>query len=75
MFVYCLFLIPVSLLPFLFGVSGILSVWVATIAGLWFMYYAVKLFFDLQDKSATQLMFASFFYLPIVQIIYLIDKV
>ena len=74
-FVYCLFLIPVSLLPFLFGISGILSVWVATIAGLWFMYYAVKLFFDLQDKSATQLMFASFFYLPILQIIYLIDKV
>lgn len=72
---YTLFLIPVSLTPTFFSVSGNIAAIVAIIAGLGFAYYALKLYLDLNDKTATKLMLASFVYLPLVQIIYLLDKI
>lgn len=73
--VYTIFLIPVSIAPWVFHISGVVSLWVSLLAGFWFLYYAVQLYFSLNDKVATKLMFASFIYLPVVQLIYLIDKI
>jgi heme o synthase len=73
--VYCLFLIPISLLPLMFNFAGILYAIIALGTGVWFLIYAVKLFISCSDKHATQLMFASFLYLPIVLIAYVIDKI
>ena len=44
------------------------------IIGLWFTYKSVVLFQKLDDESARKLMLASFLYLPIMQVIYIIDK-
>lgn len=67
--VYALFLIPVSLAPFLFGISsGILSAVVVTLCGAFFAYQAYLLFRDCTVKAAQKLMFSSFFYLPLVQL-------
>ena len=44
------------------------------ILGLWFTYKSVILFKKLDDESARKLMLASFLYLPIMQVIYIIDK-
>ena len=44
------------------------------IIGLWFTYKSVVLFKKLDDESARKLMLASFLYLPIMQVIYIIDK-
>lgn len=75
---YTLFTIPVSLLPF-FGLAGSLSLsWVAAViilvAGIFFLIKAIKLFKTREIKDARALMFASIIYLPVVQLVYVIDK-
>ncbi|MGY6562204.1 MAG: heme o synthase [Luteibaculaceae bacterium] len=76
---YTLFLIPVSLLPWALPVEapmvGGFAAIVAVFAGLGFLYYALKLYKSLEVKDAKNLMFASFVYLPVVQICYVIDKI
>ncbi len=66
---YTLFLILVSMVPVFFGMT---STWVAPIvilaAGILFFYPAVKLYRDCTVKSAQQVMFGSFAYLPVVQL-------
>ena len=71
--VYSLALIPFSLLPWIMGMTGIVSFIIAMILGLWFFYYAWKLFMTCDDKDARKLMFASFIYLPIIQFVYVFD--
>ena len=76
--VYTLFTIPVSLLPF-FGITGTLNLSaIAAIlilgAGIFFLIKAVKLYRTREIADARKLMFASIIYLPVVQLIYVIDK-
>lgn len=71
--VYSLALIPFSLLPWLMGMTGVASFIIALILGLWFFFYAWKLFMTCEDKDARKLMFASFIYLPIIQFVYVFD--
>ncbi len=73
-FVYAFSLLPVGILPFMFKVSGLLSLVVITFAGLLFTMQAWRLFKRCDIASARQLMFGSFVYLPVVQIILVIDK-
>jgi protoheme IX farnesyltransferase len=40
-----------------------------------FFVYAYKLYVSCETKDARKLMFASFVYLPIIQFIYVIDKI
>ncbi len=73
--IYTLFLIPISLLPTLFGLTGIKSAVVVTAAGCLFAAQSFALMKDQTPRSALRIMFGSFLYLPIVQIAYLLDKV
>jgi protoheme IX farnesyltransferase len=73
-FIYAFSLLPVGILPFMFKVSGLLSLVVITFAGLLFTMQAWRLFKRCDIASARQLMFGSFVYLPVVQIILVIDK-
>lgn len=73
-FVYAFSLIPVGILPYMFKVSGVLSLIVITLAGIVFTVQAWRLFKRCDIPSARQLMFGSFIYLPVVQIILVIDK-
>ncbi len=73
--VYSLALIPFSLLPWMMGMTGIYSFFIALIMGVWFFYYAFRLFLTCDDKDARKLMFASFIYLPIIQFVYVFDSV
>ncbi|HEY8403914.1 MAG TPA: heme o synthase [Flavobacteriales bacterium] len=77
-FLYSLFLIPVSLLPWAFPAEkplvGNIAAAVAIIAGGTMTWYAYKLYRSCDIKDAKKVMFASFFYLPLVQIFYVIDK-
>ncbi|MFC3196359.1 heme o synthase [Parapedobacter deserti] len=68
-----LLLIPVSLLPYYFGFGGII-VSIASLAGaLWFSWYGLKLFLRCDLASARKVMFTSFFYLPLIQLVLLFD--
>ncbi len=70
-----LFLIPIGWLPYKLGMTGINSAFVATIFGVLFLAQTFHLMRKCNDKTALQLMFGSFIYLPIVQIAFLLDKV
>ena len=77
--VYTFFLIPLSVLP-VFGITGslklsVIAAFLVSIVGIWFFSIAVTLFKKLTDDSAKKLMFASFIYLPAIQLIYILDKV
>lgn len=70
--VYAAFLIPVSLLPTIFGLSGLVAAGVALLSGVLFLLQAWKLFKTLDIEAARRLMFGSFIYLPVVQLALLI---
>jgi len=73
--VYSIGLLPISLLPVMFNMSGNIAAAIIIISGIWFLYYAVRLYKNCTLLASKQLMFASFIYLPIVQIALIIDKV
>jgi len=73
--VYSFLLIPFSLMPWLLGWTGTVSLVVATVLGLLFFLQSYKLLRTCSDKDAKKLMFASFIYLPIIQFLYVFDKV
>ncbi len=73
--VYSLAMIPFSLLPWLLGWTGDVTLVLATFCGAGFFYFSFKLYYSLELKDAKTLMFASFIYLPIIQFVYVFDKV
>lgn len=68
----------ISVIPFLFEIPLLsLSVYGAVIVfllGAWFTSKAVKLYQNCDDITARTLMLSSFAYLPLMQIIYMLDK-
>ena len=70
---YSLFVIPVGMLPWVFGFVGPIAMAVAVLGGLIMVVPAVRLFLSQDKKDARKLMFASFIYLPLVQIAYVLD--
>jgi len=76
--IYTLFLVPVSILPY-FGITGTLTLSATamaliTILGLIFLYFAFKLAVSFKVPDARKLMLYSVVYLPVVQLIYVVDK-
>lgn len=77
-FLYSLFTIPASMLPWAlpgYEMVGNLALVVCIIAGSGFAYCGYKLWRSLEIADAKRLMFASFIYLPLVQVIYVLDKI
>jgi len=74
-FVSTLILIPVSLLPTFFGFGGIYIAAVSILAGIVFSYFAFQLMIKMDLESARKVMFCSFFYIPLVQLVLLFDLV
>ena len=72
---YTLFLVPVGWLPYMLGMTGIHSAFIAMIGGILFLAQTFHLMRTCTDKAALQMMFGSLIYLPVVQIVYLLDKV
>ena len=72
-FLSTLILIPVSLLPVFYGFGGYYIAGVSLLAGLVFAWLALRMWLDLDLLSARKVMFCSFFYLPLVQLVLLFD--
>lgn len=72
---YSLLLIPFSLLPWVFNLTSIVTLIIVSVLGLWFFLLSYKLLRTCEDKDAKKLMFASFVYLPIIQFVYVFDKI
>lgn len=72
---YHALLIMISTVPYFMGITGLTSLFVALICGFFFMLKGIQLAIDLKDSSARKLMFASFIYLPIVLVSFVLDKI
>jgi len=70
---YTLFLIPVGMLPWVFGFVGPIALTVSVVGALVMVLPAVRLFLSQDGRDARKLMFASFIYLPLVQVAYVLD--
>jgi len=70
-----LLLIPVGLMPIFYGFGGYVYGVLSIVGGIYFSWQAVKLFNKLDIPSAKKLMYASFFYLPLLQLTLLFDLV
>lgn len=66
--VYTLMLIPVSLLPLMFHMTGYISAAFILVCGILFLWQAMQLYRTCEVKAASRLMFGSFIYLPAVQL-------
>ena len=73
--IYTLCLLPIGWLPYKLGMTGINSAFVATLFGVIFLAQTFHLMRTCTDRTALQLMFGSFLYLPVVQIAFLLDKI
>jgi len=71
---YALVLIPLALFGTMYGVGYRVTLVMSVVAGLLYIWPAIKLYKTCTDKAALKLMFASFLYLPLMQISWLIDK-
>lgn len=72
---YSAFLVPASMLPWAAEMTGNWSMIAGVIISLVMYYPAIKLYFTLENKYATQLMFMSFVYLPILLSLYCFNQI
>ena len=72
---YTMFLIPLGLLPTIFGITGLTSGVVAVVCAILFLIQTLRLIKDYSKTSALRIMFGSFIYLPVVQLTYIFDKI
>jgi protoheme IX farnesyltransferase len=71
---YAAALIPVSLLPSVFGVSGSFYMVTAVVLGLVFLGYSLAFGFNQNIRSARRLLLGSVVYLPLVLVSMVVDR-
>jgi len=68
----------ISIVPFIYEIKDLslsITAFIPVLGlGIWFTFKSYYLFKNIDDKSAKKLMIASFIYLPLMQIIYVLDK-
>ena len=72
--IYSLVLIPVGTLPYLVGMSGMMSFVIVLIANLFMLWQSIRLYREMEKKAARRVMFTSYIYLPVVLLALLADK-
>jgi len=72
---YIATLMAVTSMPYLMGISGVISLVIVLLAGVGFLWPAIRLYWSVADKDARSLMYASFLYLPVVFIALILDKI
>ncbi|BAV09788.1 heme o synthase [Filimonas lacunae] len=72
---YAVLMIPVCMLPYYFGLTGIVSFWIVLVLNGFLVMQCVRLFIAMDIKSARRVMFSSYIYLPLVLLALLADKI
>jgi heme o synthase len=73
--IYSLLLLPVGLMPYFNGMSGLISLVIVLVANLFMIGQCVRLYREMTVQAARRVMFSSYIYLPVVFLALLIDKV
>jgi protoheme IX farnesyltransferase len=71
---YAVMMVPIGMLPYFFGISGWISMWIVLAANIFIVIQCIRLYFELSVKAARRVMFSSYIYLPIVLLSLLADK-
>lgn len=72
---YSTMMIPIGILPYYYNMTGIVSLWIVMACNIAMVALSVRLFIKMDVGSARRVMFGSYFYLAIVFIALLADKV
>ncbi len=72
---YSMLMVPVGMLPYFFNISGMIAFWILLVCNLWMVYVSVMLVIKMNAAAARKVMFSSYFYLMIVFLALLFDKV
>ncbi|MFZ4263066.1 heme o synthase [Sphingobacterium sp. HJSM2_6] len=72
-FVSCVLMIPVGFLPMYYGIAGWTFTVVSLIGALMFTWYGYQHLIKMEISTAKKIMFTSFAYLPITQLLLLLD--
>ena len=73
--IYSLVLIPVGMLPYLVGMSGMISFYIVLVANLMMLWLRIRLYREMEKKAARRVMFGSYIYLAVVLLALLMDKI
>ncbi|MBR2649435.1 MAG: heme o synthase [Sediminibacterium sp.] len=71
---YSVLMIPVGVLPYYFGLTGIISLWIVMACNIIMVIQSMRLYMNMDVKAARRVMFSSYIYLPIVLLALLADK-
>ncbi|HET9056036.1 MAG TPA: protoheme IX farnesyltransferase, partial [Chitinophagaceae bacterium] len=72
--IYAALMIPVGILPYIIGMSGVVSFGVVLASNLFIVWQCVRLYREMDVNAARRVMFSSYIYLPIVLLALLADK-
>ena len=71
---FTIMMVPVSVAPFFLGISGVISLIVGTILGVWFLVESIRTARSRTKESARRLLLVSVLYLPIIFAVLVLDK-
>ena len=73
--IYSLLLIPVGVIPYFVGMTGVVSLVIVSVANVLMVWRCIQLYRNMDVSSARRVMFSSYIYLPVVLLALLADKV
>jgi protoheme IX farnesyltransferase len=73
--IYSMMMVPVGMLPYYFHIGGMLAFWVLLFCNLWMVFVSILLVIKMNAEAARRVMFSSYFYLMIVFLTLLFDKI
>ncbi|MEO8415683.1 MAG: heme o synthase [Ginsengibacter sp.] len=73
--IYSMLMIPLGTLPFYVHLSGSISLWILLACNFSMVYLSIRLLMKMNVQAARKVMFGSYFYLMIVFLALLFDKV
>jgi len=71
---YAILLIPIGVLPWAFGMTGMVSMVIVLLSNLVMLWFCINLFRNMDTSAARRVMFGSYIYLPVVLLSLLADK-
>jgi protoheme IX farnesyltransferase len=72
--IYSMMMVPVGMLPYYFGIGSVLAFGILLVCNLWIVYVSIMLLIKMNAAAARKVMFSSYFYLMIVFLALLFDK-
>jgi len=72
---YSTLMLPIGVLPYYYNMCGIVSLWILMACNIAMIILSIRLYIKMDVASARRVMFSSYFYLAIVFIALLADKV